>query len=494
MKFVLLTLALVLVARPAAAADVDTRLVDAAEKSDRKLIDDLLKLGVDVNAAQVDGMTALDWAAFHDDAELVKKLITAGADVKAANRYGVSPLSLACTNGNTAIVELLLTAGADPNTKLSGGETVLMTAARTGVLGPVDSLIAHGADVNAKERKGQTALMWAAAEGNVKAVEALLAAGADYRATLPSGYTPLFFAIREGKSEVVKALLKAGIDVNDTMHGTKRPTAKDPAAGTSPLVLAIENGHFDLAVTLLDAGADPNDQRTGYTPLHIMTWVRKPNLGDGDDGNPPPIGSGNLNSLQFVRALVSHGAEVNARLSRGPGGGKGALGRPGATPFLMAAFTADVPLMKTLIDLGADPLLANNEGCTPLLAAAGVGVNTAEETVGTEPEVLESLELLLKLGGDVNTVEKNGETAMHGAAYRNHPNVVQFLADHGAKIDIWNQLNKHKWTPLAIAEGHRFGNFKPDAETAAAIRQVMLAAGVTPPADSSYSVDAKSGY
>jgi hypothetical protein len=145
-QFIFLMMAILLVARPAMAADVDTRLVVAAEKSDTKALAELLKLGVDVNAAQVDGMTALDWAAFHDDAELAKKLITAGADAKAANRYGVSPLSLACTNGNTAIVELLLTAGADANTKLSGGETVLMTAARTGVAGPVESLIAHGAD------------------------------------------------------------------------------------------------------------------------------------------------------------------------------------------------------------------------------------------------------------------------------------------------------------------------------------------------------------
>jgi uncharacterized protein len=494
MKFTLLTIAVLLVGRLALAADPETRLVDAVEKADSKLIDDLLQPGADVDGAQVDGMTALHWAAFHDDAELAKKLVAAGANVKAANRYGVTPLSLACTNGNTAIVELFLAAGADPNTKLSGGESALMTAARTGIPEPVEALIAHGADVNAKERKGQTALMWAAAEGNVKVVDLLLAAGADYRAAQPSGYTPLFFAVREGRIEVVKALLKAGIDVNETMHQQKKPSGKDAAAGTSSLILAIENGHFDLAVALLEAGADPNDERTGYTPLHTITWVRRPNLGDGDDGNPPPIGSGKMNSLQFVRALVAHGANVNAQLKRGPNGGKGALGRPGATPFLMAAFTADVPLMKTLLDLGADPLLSNNEGCTPLLAAAGAGVNTAEETVGTEPEVLESLELLLKLGADVNTVEKNGETAMHGAAYRNHPKVVQFLADHGAKIEIWNQPNKHKWTPLAIAEGHRFGNFKPDAETAAAIRKVMLAAGVTPPPDSSASADAKSGY
>ena len=80
----------------------------------------------------------------------------------------------------------------------------------------------------------------------------------------------------------------------------------------------------------------------------------------------------------------------------------------------------------------------------------------------------------------MNAVDANGETAMHGAAYKNLPKVVQFLADKGAKIEIWNRKNKYGWTPLAIAEGHRPGNFKPSAETIAAIQKVMLAAGVTP--------------
>ena len=94
----------------------------------------LLKQRVDVNAPQVDGMTALHWATYHDDQEIVELLVRAGANVKAANRYGVTPLSLACTNGNGAMVELLLKAGADPNASLPGGETPLMTAARTGTL------------------------------------------------------------------------------------------------------------------------------------------------------------------------------------------------------------------------------------------------------------------------------------------------------------------------------------------------------------------------
>ena len=92
----------------------------------------LLNQHADVNAPQVDGMTALHWAAYHDDVEIAGLLLRAGANVKAANRYGVTPLSLACTNGNGAMVELLLKAGADPNAALPGGETPLMTAARTG--------------------------------------------------------------------------------------------------------------------------------------------------------------------------------------------------------------------------------------------------------------------------------------------------------------------------------------------------------------------------
>jgi uncharacterized protein len=456
-------------------------LADAVEKADGPKLEALLQQKIAVNAQQVDGMTALHWAAYRDDLKLVKRLIAAGASAKSENRYGVTPLSFACTNGNAEMVQLLLDNGADPKATLPGGETALMTAARTGVVEPVKALLARGADVNAKERKGQTALMWAAAEGQVGVVKELLASGADFRTPLGSGFTPLFFAVREGRKEVVQILLDAGADVNEVMR-PRKPGGKAPQTGTSPLIMAIENGHFEVASLLLDKGADANDERTGYGPLHTLTWVRNPNRGDGDDGQPPPIGSGRITSLQFVKVLMDHGADVNLRLKKGPSG-KGVLGKVGATAFLMAAATGDAPLMQSLIDLGADPLLSNAEHTTPLLAAAGVGVNTAEETAGTEPEVLEAVALALKLGGDINAVNDNGETAMHGAAYRNHPKVAQFLADHGAQIAVWNQKNKYGWTPLAIGRGHRFGNFKPSAETVAALSQLMLAAGAPIPDD-----------
>jgi ankyrin repeat protein len=228
--------------------------------------------------------------------------------------------------------------------------------------------------------------------------------------------------------------------------------------------------------------------------LHMLSWVRKPNRGDSEDGDPPPIGSGRLGSLDFVKEMVRHGANVNLAQARGVPG-RGILSRAGATPLLAAASTADVALMQTLIDLGADSRLPNAQGSTPLLAAAGVGVGAPEEAAGTEPEVLEAVKLLMKVGADVNAIDKSGETAMHGAAYRNHPKVVQLLADRGARIDVWQRANKSGLTPLVIAEGHRPGlNFRPSPETVAALHRVLRAAGVTPPERPSPPAKSRSGY
>ena len=70
---------------------------------------------------------------------------------------------------------------------------------------------------------------------------------------------------------------------------------------------------------------------------------------------------------------------------------------------------------------------------------------------------------------------------MHAAAYKNLPRVIEFMAGHGADIEVWNKANQHGWTPLLIAEGFRPGNFKPSFETIASIHEVMLATGITPP-------------
>ncbi len=462
----------------------DTRLADAAKKMDRVAVRALVAQRLDVNAAQVDGTTALHWAANQDDLETAELLVRAGANAKAANRYGMTPLSLACTNGNGAMVELLLKAGADPNTALPGGETALMTAARTGKIGAVKALLAHGAKVNAKETKrGQTAIMWAAAEGNVETVEALIAAGADFHERLTTGFTPFLFAVREGRTDVVRVLLKAGVSVNETVQPPPQPAGRKggqvhgaPRAGVSALHMAVTNAHYELAAFLLDAGADPNASSPGYTALHVISNVRKPGLGDND---PAPDGSGNMTSLELVKTLVAHGANLNARMTKRVNFGLTSLNTMSATPFLLAAKSADADLMRALAALGADPLLPNADNATPLIAAAGLGTRSPGEDAGTESEVVEAMQVALDLGNDINAVDNNGETAMHGAAYKNLPGAVQFLADKGAKIEIWNKKNKHGWTPLIIAEGHRFGNFKPSPETVAVFVKVMSAAGVS---------------
>jgi ankyrin repeat protein len=444
-------------------ARADAPVADLAETADSDVARFLMEERADVNAPQPDGMTALHWAAYRDDVELVKRLISAGADAKSTNHYGVTPLALACTNGNQAIVEMLLDAGADPNSAGPGGATALMTASRTGLVGPVKALLARGADVNARESKNQTALMWAAAEGHVEVVDALLKAGADFRTPLASGFTPFFFAVREGRSDAVARLIEAGVDVNEIM----RPKDGPP---TTPLLLAVENGHFGLAAALLAAGANPNDRPAGFTALHAITWVRKPIRGDG---NPPPIGSGKLSSLEFVRQIVTHSADLNARLEKGTSE-RGRFTTTGSTPFLLAARASDVPLMKLLVELGADTTIANADNCTPLLAAAGVGaLGDGEEAAGTEDEALEAVRMLLDLGGDVNAIDNNGETAVHGAAYQSRPSVVQLLAERGADIGVWNRKNKAGWTPLMIAQGHRPGNFRPAPDTIVAIEKAM---------------------
>ena len=187
-----------------------------------------------------------------------------------------------------------------------------------------------------------------------------------------------------------------------------------------------------------------------------------------------------VDSLTLVRKLAAKGANLNARMRVQSNAGLSALNTLGATPFLMAARCADAEYMRLLARLGADPLLPNDDNTTPLIVAAGVGTRSPEEDAGTESEVVEAVKAALELGNDINAVDAKGETAMHGPAYKHLPAVVLLLAEKGARIDVWNRKNRLGWTPLRIAEGvHRTGNFRLSPPTAAALRKVMSAAGVS---------------
>ena len=486
-----------LVAGSLEAAGTPVPLVDAVRNGDAVEARKLIKERVDVDAAEVDGTTALHWAARVNDAETAELLIRAGATVTASNRYGVTPLSVACKNGNAAIIGLLLKAGADANTTLPGGETALMSTARTGSLDGVKALLARGANVNAKEAgRGQTALMWAASEGHTDVVRLLIESGADVKARSAGGFTPFLFAVRDGRLEITKLLLAAGADITDAVPTDNRPrpagTGSGRPTGLSAFLLAVANAHYELALTLVDSGADPNMAPQGWTALHQITAVRKVGLYGSND--PAPEGSGRIDSLEFVRQLVKRGADVNARATRRPPLGTTGLNTTGATPFLLAARTADAALMRELVKLGADPLIPNADNTTPLLVAAGIGTNSPPEDPGTESEVVEAIKVALELGNDINAVDKNGETAMHGAAYKQIPGAVRLLAERGAKVEIWNQKNRKGWTPLKITQGvHRGMNIQKSPATEAAVREVMVAAGVEPVVPPGSSVEPANG-
>jgi ankyrin repeat protein len=466
-----------------AGPSADVTLVQAVKTGNVQTVRAMVKAKADANSAEPDGTTALHWAVQSGHVEMVDLLIRSGAKVATANRYGVTPLTVACTAGNAAIVERLLTAGADPNGTLGDGETPLMTAARTGSADTIKALIARGADVKARERrKGQTALMWAAAENNVAAIRALVEAGADINERSTGGsFSPYFFAIRAGHIDAARALIDAGVDVNQSMPD-----------GTSALVLAVVNAHYELAGALLDKGANPNADTQGWTALHQIAWSRRHNAGFN---LPGPVATGGLDSLDLVRKLVQKGANVNARMTKEPrDGNRNQLNRIGSTAFLMAAKSDDVPLMRALLDNGANPALTTERGTTALMAAAGVGLWAPGENPGTHEEALAAVKLALDVGGGkVNDVDQDGETALHGAVYRGGAiPVIQFLIDKGATLDV---KNKKGWTPVVVADGVEYtpAVLKRYPEAAALLRKTMRERGmaVPPPNHSAEKVEAQ---
>ena len=447
-----------------------TRLVDAVRTGDTAATRALLATSADVGAGDPDGTTPLHWAVHRDDLATVDLLIRAGANVKAATRYGVTPLHLASVNGSGPVVERLLAAGADPNGALPDGETALLTAARTGNVAAVRALVSRGADVRVREpRKGQTAIMWAAAENNAAIVKALVEAGADARERTKGGFTPYLFAVRAGHVEAARELLDAGIAVNEALPD-----------GTSALVLAVINAHYELAGFLLERGADPNAAAQGWTALHQIAWSRRHNAGFN---LPGPVATGGLDSLELVRRLVARGADVNARQTKEPrDGNRNLLNRLGATPFLLAAKSADVPLMRALLENGANPALTTNNGTTPLMAAAGVGIWAPGENPGTHDEALAAVKLALEVSaGAVTDIDKEGETALHGAVYRGGAiPVITLLIDKGARLDV---VNKKGWTPLTAADGVEYtpAVLKRYPEAAALLRRAMRERGLPVP-------------
>jgi ankyrin repeat protein len=463
-----------------AALAADTRLVDAVQNGDTSAVKSLLQQKVDVNAATSDGTTALHWAAQRGDVETVKALLAAGANAKAVNRYGVTPLAEASANATGPIAGLLLKAGADPNSASAEGETAVMTAAHSGNLEAIKALVAAGANVNAKDGyRGQTALMWAAGTGRPEIVRYLAAHGAELNAHSLSrgdppkgggggaplahgGSTALLFAARQGDMESVKILTEAGAGLNE-----------QDADGSTALVLATINTHYDIAAYLLDKGADPNRaDKDGRTPLYAAADMHSLDT----SVIPARKEADKLTSMELIKLLVEHKANVNAQL-KGKVGGKAYLDggdttlNAGTTPFVRAARGADLEVMHFLVDHGANPNLTLDDKNTAIMIAAGIGYREGK-THGSEADAIEAIKYCVSLGGDINAASDRGDTALHGAANRGANDLVRFLVAQGAKLEV---KNKQGLTPydIAIGLGGQGGIRNPHLDTAEVIKQFL---------------------
>jgi ankyrin repeat protein len=468
----------------------DLRLIDAVREQDRARALTLITQGIDLNVAQPDGATALHWAVHWEDVELVDRLLAAKAKPDVVNDLGVTPIVMAATAGNSRLVEKLLAAGADANASLESGETALMLAARAGSEAGVTALLGSGAKVDAREgTRGQTALMWAIVNKHPAVTRILLEHGANIHlrsetrklvynmggnrsagsaaAETPleevalGGSTPMMFAARSGDIQSARMLVAKGANVNDT-----------EADGNTALIVAAHSGHGTLAAFLLEQGADAKAAPLGYTALHAA--VLRGTLRDRGVKNDDP-GAG----IPLVRALLAHGADPNARVTKGTPVRRWShdfalLERwIGATPLWLAARFLEIDMIRVLAAAGADVHLTARDGTTALMAAAGTGYSRASGTeafikdrrdfssynsesfaVATrippdeERLVIDALRTLIELGADVNRPNAAGDTAVHAAAALGMTAVLSFLSDRGADLSMRNKAGR---SPIDVA-------------------------------------------
>jgi ankyrin repeat protein len=189
-------------------ADEGTLLRESVQKGRLRLVDIMLLQGVDIDAADKEGLTALHFVA--------------------------DPLCTLQEAQRLKLLHILLSSGADVNA--GGGWTPLHEAACNEITEVAEILLNHGAYVNSSDE---------------------------------SGPKPLYLAVVYGTPDVVRLLLAAGADVRAVYKPKGKPSCK--SGGDTPLHAAANRGIKDMGAMLLKAGADVNAQNfLGQTPLHKL--------------------------------------------------------------------------------------------------------------------------------------------------------------------------------------------------------------------------------
>jgi hypothetical protein len=172
----------------------------------------------------------------------------------------------------------------------------------------------------------------------------------------------------------------------------------------------------------------------------------------------------------------------------------------GATPFLRAAQSGDVALMKLLVAKGADPKIATAHNDTALAVAAGIGWVEGVTFEWSPAQSLEAVKMCLDFGIDPNVADDQGRTALHGAAHKGRTDVIQLLVDRGANLEAHDNGSRDTfagamkgmtWIPLDWARGLvRVGvqSAIPHPEAEKLLVALMTARGLKIPAPPTSSI------
>jgi uncharacterized protein len=518
-------------------ADGATAIQWAVYRDDLEMADVLIAAGANIKLANREGATPLYLASLHGSAPMIEKLLKNGADANDRGPGGETPLMLVARTGNLDAIRLLLDQHADVNAKDKlRGTTALMWAIEQSHPEAVKLLVEHGASVSVatnidtrnsrnnlantvtqrlrssfgvlgKRGPGNDGTPPPAPAASAKNAPATQPNGEDevvsfFRRPAPKdggGLTPLSYAARENCMECAKILVEAGADVNQRTF-----------YGWTPLLVATQNRHYKLAEYFLEHGANPNTPNNGgWSPLYLATDNR--NIEGGDY----PVRAPDMDHLDFIKLLIAKGANVNARVC-------GVQSKPdkctgdstetrtnftmqwlfedGATPFLRAAQSGDVTLMKLLLEHGADPKIFTAHNVTPLAVAAGIGWVEGVTFEWSSAESVEAVKMCLDLGIDPNTADDEGRTALHGAAHKGRLEVIQLLADHGADLNahdggsrdsVNGALLGKTWVPIDWARGLvRVGvqSAIPHPDAAALLAKLMTERGIPIPPPPSSSI------
>ncbi|KAI9332899.1 ankyrin repeat-containing domain protein [Zopfochytrium polystomum] len=540
----------------------------------------LIALGADPNAPEWTGCTPIFAASFHGHLEVVETLIESGASIDVPGPSG-SPIHAAIEGRQMEVLKMLLKRAHDVNAVDAVGRTPLWIASQAGLLPVLELLLDHGADIDKPSDEG-TRPLWAAIVNDHPEIACrLVERGCDVQAPLPRGAmggklptppstaskslgftplhgaahrnharlahallerqadptledetqhtplhlaammgnaavvdvilwhkpllinspsatlmrTPLFLAALWNSMEVARLLIDYGADVEAISdprtiqatalraavqgnhhsmvellltRGSANPNAR-AADGSTCLHVTVSNGNVRIAGLLISHGADVDARLSGAgeTPLHLATRRRKRNV-KSSSSSTSSGGESNNDTLTIIRLLLAANASINL-----------AEERAGLTPLHLAAREGDLAIVALLIGHGADLEALTHSGFSPLAIAS---LNGRVEVVRE----------LLQCGASPFATSFEGVSVMHaavmgvgvsggssgGATAEASARILRMLLEKGAEVDTTDARGE---TPLGIAS--RGGNLyavKVLVEAGASLDQLAWPKGVPP--------------